>query len=79
MNLKRRWEIVLHRDGRERRIQLDPVASLLATLALVLVAIGLIGLALVFGSVALIVALAVVLVALVVAIVRGAWSRLRRR
>jgi hypothetical protein len=74
----RRSEIVVRRHGRERRIQLGPLASLLATVALIAVALVVLGLGLVFGSLALAVALAVAFVALVIAVVRGAWWRLRR-
>jgi hypothetical protein len=74
----RRSQIVIRRGGRESRVVLGRFASLLATIAIVALAIVVLALAVVLGSIALGMVLAVVLIALVVAVLRGAWSSIRR-
>jgi ABC-type transport system involved in multi-copper enzyme maturation permease subunit len=74
----RRSEIVIRRGERERRIVLGRFASLLATIVLAALAIVVLVLAVVFGYIALGIGLAVALIAVVIAVLRGAWSSMRR-
>ncbi len=75
----RRLEIQIRlRRGPEHRILLSRFGSVVATIAVSVLAIAVLVLALVFGYLVIGLALAVLLIALGVAIVRGAWFSLRR-
>ncbi len=74
----RRSEIVIRRGKRERRIVLGPFASMLATTVVAAVAIVVLAVAIVLGYIALGVGLAAALVVLVAAVLRGAWSSMKR-
>lgn len=75
----RRFEIeIRRRDGRERRIVLNRFASLVATMALAVLAIAVLVLAVALGYLVIGFVLAGLLMAIIGAILRSAWSSIRR-
>jgi uncharacterized membrane protein len=75
----RRFEIqIRRRDGPERRIVLNRFGSLAATIVLAVLAIAVLVLAVVFGYLVIGFVLAGLLIAIIAAILRSAWSSIRR-
>ena len=75
----RRLEIQIRRAREpERKIVLGRFASLVATIVLAVVVIAVLAVALTLGYVVIGILLVALLIALVVAVLRGAWSSLRR-
>jgi hypothetical protein len=67
------------RRGPERRIVLSRFASFVATIVLAAFVIAVLVLAVVFGYLVIGLALVALLIAFVVAVLRSAWSSIRRR
>lgn len=75
----RRVQIEIRRpDGAEHRMRLNRFGSAVATTVLAALAIVVLVLAVAFGYVVLGIVLAVLLIAIVAAILRSAWSAIRR-